>query len=226
MGISSRKGDSTLIIFNKPIVTDGDIQLNYHLITKIELTTDLDGIGIYISSWPSENSRKSNSNPVAYAYEKVLIDNLENSKTIISDIVSNLTSTGYLQGGSPVEELSTNLQIAKTQKWTIIKSKKYLKEYGGFTWNNYIFDSDETSQSKILTAVIMAQQSIIENKSFSVSWTLKDNSVQNFSAQDMVAIGQSMANHIFNTHQTAEGLREQIDQATTVQEVNSITWPS
>jgi hypothetical protein len=112
------------------------------------------------------------------------------------------------------------LIAVKEAKWLQIKDARNSAEYGGFLWNGYVFDSDPVSQQRISGAVQLSQ--IVPN--YSVDWTLKNNTTVTLNAQDMLAVGVALGEHVSATHQTARILREQIEQASTNAQVDAITW--
>lgn len=115
-----------------------------------------------------------------------------------------------------------DLAQVKADKWSAIKAKRSEVEFGGFTWDGSVFDSDPLSQSRIQGA---AQLATINPTTFTIDWTLADNSVRSLSASQMVEVGETLGIHVATQHTVARGLRQQIDAASTVTEVEAITWP-
>jgi hypothetical protein len=118
-----------------------------------------------------------------------------------------------------------SLEDHKTEKWTDIKNTRNSLEFGGFTWNNYEFDSDTISQTRIQGAVQLAQLAISNSSPFSIDWTLKNNSIVVLSAEEMIQVGLSLANHVTSIHEISRGLKQQIDSAINVEQLANINWP-
>jgi len=112
------------------------------------------------------------------------------------------------------------LQDIKTEKWINIKANRDSHEYGGFTWDGSVFDSDALSQQRIAGAVQLAQM----NPAFTTVWTLADNTTRLLSAQDMFGVGLALGAHVSGVFSHGMALRAQIDAATTAQEVEAINW--
>jgi len=93
-------------------------------------------------------------------------------------------------------------------------------EFGGFTWDGSPFDSDAISQSRIQGAVQLAATA----PGFTIDWTLANNSVRNLSAADLANVGAALGMHVATQHAKARTLRSQIEAATTVAEVDAVTW--
>ena len=112
------------------------------------------------------------------------------------------------------------LEQVQTMTWGAMKSLRAQKEFAGFTWDGSVFDSDQTSQSRIMGAVQLAGMS----PAFEVPWTLKDNTVRVLSAGDTVAVGAALGTHIAAIFARAQELRLEIYAATTIPAVEAITW--
>ena len=111
----------------------------------------------------------------------------------------------------------SDLQAAK---WAQIKRDRDEAEFGGFTWDGSPFDSDAISQSRIQGAVQLAAMA----PGFTIDWTLANNSVRNLSAADLANVGAALVMHVAAQHDKARTLRSQIEAATTVAEVDAVTW--
>lgn len=113
-----------------------------------------------------------------------------------------------------------NLEDIKKSKWDEIKQARNTAEFGGFTWDGSQFDSDAISQQRISGAVQLA----MINPNYTIEWTLSNNTTRNLSAQDVIAVGVSLGNHVSFQHEKARLLREQINSATTAEQVNAVVW--
>jgi len=118
------------------------------------------------------------------------------------------------------EQWELDLNIAKDNKWAEIKAAREAQEFGSFTWNTYAFQCDEVSQRRIQGAVQLA----VLDESFSIDWTLMDNSVVTLSAQDMISVGMALSIHVNGGHVKSRALRDQIDAATSEAEIDGINW--
>jgi hypothetical protein len=113
-----------------------------------------------------------------------------------------------------------NLDSLKDAKWEEIKAARAAAEYGGFTWDGSTFDSDLASQQKIMGAAQLASL----NAAYEVDWTLADNTVRHLNATQMLAVGTTLGDHINTQYVHARTLRQQIADAQTSQELESIVW--
>ena len=102
-----------------------------------------------------------------------------------------------------------------------LKAARDTAEFGGFTWDGSVFDSDLTSQSRIQGAVQLAG---LDPTGFSVVWTLADNTARTLNAAQMQQVGAALGVHVNTQHVKARTLRAEIDAATTAAEVAAVEW--
>lgn len=112
----------------------------------------------------------------------------------------------------------------KDIKWARIKALRDAAEEAGFVWDGSTFDSDKTSQSRIQGAAQLATLAQMTGSPFSIDWTLADNTVRTLTAADMIAVGTAMGVHISTQHAIGRIKRQQIDAATTPEELDAIQW--
>jgi hypothetical protein len=108
----------------------------------------------------------------------------------------------------------------KAAQWELIKQARSAAEYAGFAWDRSVFDSDALSQNRITGAVTLAQLS----PGFTIDWTLKDNSVRTLNQADMIAVGVALGQHVQAQFTKAQGLRVQIEAATSWEQVAAVAW--
>jgi len=120
-------------------------------------------------------------------------------------------------------KIGRELSIAITGKRAEINQLRDQKQYGGFTWDGSLFDSDEKSQGIIQGAVLAITAGIPFPDRM---WTLADNTERLVTAADMLQIGGALLTHMGTVHDTAVALKGQLSEAITVEEVNSIQWPN
>lgn len=114
------------------------------------------------------------------------------------------------------------LEMVKQMAWGIIKEMRNKKESEGFPYMGKILDSDSLSVQRINTAVQAAQSA---GEFFSIRWTCQDDSVLVLDQQGMLGVPVALAAYADDLHQIAKNLRNEIDSATTIAEVEAIAWP-
>lgn len=132
--------------------------------------------------------------------------------------------TGAVWEFRPDPNAPSALDSAKTAKWAEVKQHRNEAENGGFVWDGSRFDSTPISQSRIQGAVQLATLAKLTNQPFSIEWTLMNNGTRSLSADDMIAVGMALGAHINEQHVRARQLREQIEAATTPEQVQAVRW--
>ena len=112
------------------------------------------------------------------------------------------------------------LQAIKDRQWETIKSQRFAAEYGGFEWDGSPFDSDAVSQQRLSGAVQLAQMS----PTFSIAWTLADDTIRTLNQVDMISVGVALGVHVQTNFAKGQALRAQIDAATTKEDVEAVVW--
>ena len=116
------------------------------------------------------------------------------------------------------------LSDLKDQKWSELKAARDSFEFGSFVSGDHEFDSDQISQQRIGQAAQGAMFAISVGAPFTQDWTLKDNSVVTFDAQQMIGVALAMGHHIGYAHTHSRQLRAAVEAATTAEEVEAINW--
>lgn len=98
------------------------------------------------------------------------------------------------------------------------KTARDATEYGPFTWNGHTFDGDEAAQRRLGFALAGAQAALAAgDTTWSVPWTLADNTTITLSAQDVVAVYTALATHnILGAHAAYDTAKVQIMSATSI----------
>lgn len=112
----------------------------------------------------------------------------------------------------------------KSAKWKEIKRQRDVAEFTTFTYNNMEFDGDLDAQRRLAAYISVSKSSIAAGQPFEAEFTLANNTNVTLTAQDFVGIELAKVQAVAATFNHASALRAQIDAATTVQEVEDITW--
>ncbi|MDA3493228.1 DUF4376 domain-containing protein [Acinetobacter pittii] len=108
-----------------------------------------------------------------------------------------------------------SLEEVKRHKWELIKQQRDLYEFGGFEFENNLFDSDANSQLRIATAALIGVK---------VEWTLKDNTIVELDPEQLIGLKNALALHISNVHERGRIARSKIELSSTIDEIESITY--
>ena len=101
----------------------------------------------------------------------------------------------------------------KVQKWTEIKIERDSLEFGGFTFEGGVYDSNQLSQSRIMNAV---------NADLPQTWTLADNTTRLLSFEQLKSLNKALQKHIASIHERGRIARNKIVNATSKDELAQI----
>lgn len=215
-----------MIYIDKSMVTPAGVAVSHHMVAQASVSSDGLSMNLIGHAWPSADQRVEGYAPAERWSAAVPIAALASGAGLLSDIATWLITFGPLVGGSIVPPESISLEDAKTLHWSEIKRQRSEIEYGGFVWDGSTFDSDETSRGRIQGAVSLALIAQGAGQPFSIDWTLADNTTRTLSGEEMIAVGLALGTHVATAFEIARQLREQIDAATTLQEVFAVVWPA
>ena len=123
------------------------------------------------------------------------------------------------------KEVIVTLDEYKAIQWKAIKSIRDTKEKSGFIYMDKQVDSDDIAVQRMSIAAIQAQSALVANLPFVITWTCADNTVLTISTpQEMLGMAQALAQFSNVLHVKARGYRQQIEEATTTDDVASIIW--
>ncbi len=127
----------------------------------------------------------------------------------------------YLIINPPYIPPEPTIEEAKQAKWNEIKKCRDAEEQSGCPYMGSILDSDSLSVQRINTAV-QAAQAIGET--FEIDWTMQNNSIIHMTYSDILNMPAALAMFSNELHTKARKLREKINAAESIEEVNTINW--
>lgn len=113
------------------------------------------------------------------------------------------------------------LEEAKRVKLNELAEKRYLHEIGGTQIYGVTIKTDPASQAKIGTAYSSLKDGLVT----SVDWKAADDQWITLDLGGIMSVAQAVAMHVKNSFSMEKALSEQVASATTIEEVDSITWP-
>ena len=121
----------------------------------------------------------------------------------------------YIKGYTPNQPLDE----LKQAKLIELKSTRDSLEVAPIEYNGNFYDYDENSRDRIKDA-----QEALEGTELSIEWTTADNTDATLFYQDFKNIRRAVAMRADMLHKRYRQLRELIDTAQTVKEVEAIKW--
>ena len=110
---------------------------------------------------------------------------------------------------------------AKNAKITELKNHRDTEEVTPILYNGNYFDYDEKARDRINAGIISLD---ILGEGATISWTTADNTEAIVSANDLRGVIGAVAYRSNELHVKYRALREQVDKATTIAEIEAIAW--
>lgn len=213
-----------MILIN--LVTNAGANTAAHLARRVEIDPARDIAVVHVHMFANEDAARLDGSPLWS--EPVAIPLPMLAAPIMGSIEAWLTTSpdSKFVGGTVVSGAPGDLASIKERRWVAMKGMRDAAEFGGFTWNNVVFDSTPQAQSRIQGASQLATLAMLASQAFSVDWTLADNSVVTLSGAQVIDVGRAMGEHIVTVHAIGRDVRSSIEAATTAEEVAAITWPA
>ena len=126
----------------------------------------------------------------------------------------------YINGSTPDEPLD-NLKSVKKQEINQAREQARLNE--GAEYDNDLFDIDEKSQANITAIVSMLIANNVPDNYISI-YRSKTNVDHKLTKLQMVELGTTIGAKVTEIYQKSWLLKKKVDEATTIEEVESITW--
>lgn len=141
-------------------------------------------------------------------------------RTVFNNLYAQYVQRWKAAGTPPAR----TLEQAKADKREQMNSIRDNLEQSGFPYLNKIIDSNPVSVQRITVAVQAAQAAIGAGQPFAIVWTCQDNSILTLDAEGMMGMPVALAMFANGLHETARQKKDLIDAATTLEEVEAVTW--
>jgi hypothetical protein len=112
-----------------------------------------------------------------------------------------------------------DFETLKQVKVWEIADKRWREETGGIIVDGVEIATDRESQALLMGAVLAAQN----NPEYAVNWKAKNGWFE-LDAATLIAIGNAVRSHVQACFDREKELQEQVEAATTIEELNTIEW--
>lgn len=212
------------------VVTPNNAQCSYHEVKKAELIPAEDGtaqINVVVQSWPNE-SVKVLGVPPSWSWTlpttgypgAPLISHLGDIQSALVSISGTPFTGGLILVGL------TPLNQAKARKWAQVKAEYDTRNYAPLTVPGIgTFDADEQSQVSIKDVVLAANNLSDDSLDIEIPFTLYDNSIFLITTLGQAkSMGYALMGRQLALRARRNGMREEIEEAETQQELDAIIW--
>lgn len=112
-----------------------------------------------------------------------------------------------------------DVERLKPNKLNEIANARYEEEVSGYIFKGQTFHSDRQSQDRVFQAYMAS----LNNPEFTQTWKTKDGWID-MTAQDFITLYNEFQMFLQGLYLKEKGLQDQIDLATTAEELDQISW--
>lgn len=152
-------------------------------------------------------------------------EQVNNAKQRLNEIENDT-----LQKGLELKKRARTFDKYKEAVVTEAKGRRIKNAQKPVSYNGNKFEADHTSQQKLTSKLTYAQAAGKDtDSSWSVGWKTADNNFVNLTYTDLETVVEKVNNQVQAAYNNESQLLSQIDQATTIDELESIDltsgWP-
>lgn len=125
----------------------------------------------------------------------------------------------YAKGYAPKKPLD---ELKSEKHAEINQLREQARKTEGASYNNDLFDIDETSQSNILAQIKVAE--LLNNAKATYIYRSKTNQNHSLTVTQLQELGLAIAQKVNEIYQKSWNLKAQVDAAETEEEIKNITW--
>lgn len=114
-----------------------------------------------------------------------------------------------------------SLEQLKVSKWEEVKQARQLADESPLITPYGVFDADYQSQQKIAGAVQLA---LMAPNTWSIDWTLHDNSVVTLTKSQLVEVGVTLGTRTSSLYEQSRTIRDSINNAESREALALVTW--
>ena len=204
----------------QPAETPQGARADIHRITGAEITKD--AVYVMLTSYANATSQM----PV---WQDKLEMPVELFTTYPQSVIDWLTAASGPFPEAVVVEDETDIETLKRTRKKMVEHLRDTHIYSGVLTPSGFVDSDANSIRNIQGAHQLASLSKMTQQPFTMDWRLVDNTEVTLDADQMIAMGNAVLAHIQGCYAHSWNLKEQVDQATTEEDIEAITvgagWP-
>lgn len=206
----------------KEFATPNGVSTGFHVLKRIEVIAPFTSAHMNVQSYASEAAFLAGSGPVWSSPVDMPLGLLDGGLADIAEIWLTTDTASPFAGGVIVVDQSLTLETAKMRAWSRIKQARSVAELADFTCEGSVYQADKERITGAMQLALLAQAA---GTSYSISWTLSDNTTKTLDAAGMIAVGAALVLHVAGAFAIGRDLRERLAAATTIDQVNAVQWP-
>lgn len=118
-----------------------------------------------------------------------------------------------------------DLERARNDKIAVLRDRRNQEQDAGCDTPLGLMQSDPASRGLLNGAVTGALVAQAAGQTFSIGWTMADNSIVEHDAPAIIAAGMAVMTHVQQQHAIYETLRAAVQAATDLAAIDAVQWP-
>lgn len=195
---------------------------NYHVLKRVTLNPPFTNLICEVNTYLNQQVYEETQALLYGGYYSVPVANLS-SEDVTAHIENWLVTDpeSPLRGGSILVDLSAGLDGMKARAWAAVKTARTMAENGVFEFEGGVY---QANQGQIMGAVLLALVAKLNAQAYAETWTLKDNSTRELSADQVIALGVTLGQYMSSTYAAGRVTREAIQAANSADELKALGW--
>lgn len=199
------------------------VAVEHHAIARAELAGDLTSLVVMIEQWPNEQARINRSTPSGYWRLQIDLRSLDMSRGLPAAVRAAVLADRAFTGGSWAPGSDDTVATAKARRWSAIKAERRRHVAGTFTAAGKTYNCNREAITLATHGAMLAKAAL--DLTWTKTWTLADNTSATLTADQVLTVARAFDDYIGALWVTGRTLRAQIAAATTIAQVEAITWP-
>lgn len=195
----------------------------FHVVQEMSITASFEFCTVLVLNYSNEAAYLAGSDILYRTAVQVPVTDVQGSLRAHVDTWLITSNESPFKGGAIVPDGSQTLEAAKARAWAAIKVARTAAEEGTFVFDGGVYQADVV---RINGAVQLAVLAKARSAPFTEVWTLEDNTTRELDADQVIALGLALGQYVSDVFATGRALRDQINAATTIDEVQAIGWPA
>jgi hypothetical protein len=202
----------------KNINTPNGAAVAFHCLRDASFAFGATHVTVRVASWANEND---------YLDGKGLIWMWDTTVSAgdMTQLETALITDGFLAGGTVVSDAATTVEGARVRRWAQMKIARQAVIDAPLVTPYGTFDSDQRGRDSIKEAVLFVNNKTAMGDTSPIRYTLADDTRPEFTAEQIIQVGMLLAAKVQAAYDTGDSIRQAIDAAATVEEVQGVNWP-
>ena len=221
----------------KDFSTPQGVAATYHKLIKVEMNASTGVAELMLAIFSSSEAAAAGASPLWHEYVRIPIADFdENPFAAFYPMLTTHPGSYLVEGANDESAPSMSFSVAEavinTPAPTLLESvrqsrlqqmrdKRNAVEFGTFEWDGATFDASPSTVVRLIGSVMMSSWV----QGFTVNWTLADDTERSMTAADLVSLAQALGAHTLATHEKYKTAKAALQAATTIEEVQAVTWP-